>query len=157
MHITSDCCRPLAAATDKTTLISIISTACAVPKKVIKMGNSPSTGCHITGCPHLSIEHSGFCEEHLRERRRDADKKRGTAVERGYDYRWQQQSKIFLRHHPLCVECSKENKVTPANCVDHIEPHKGNQSLFWDKNNWQPLCKHHHDLKTAKENLKNKK
>ncbi len=38
-----------------------------------------------------------------------------------------------------------------ADVVDHIIPHKGDQSLFWDSSNWQPLCKHHHDQKTARE------
>jgi 5-methylcytosine-specific restriction protein A len=41
--------------------------------------------------------------------------------------------------------------VRAANVVDHIVPHKGDQALFWDKNNWQSLCKPHHDAKTARE------
>jgi 5-methylcytosine-specific restriction endonuclease McrA len=24
--------------------------------------------------------------------------------------------------------------------VDHIQAHKGNQLLFWDRDNWQPAC-----------------
>jgi len=35
--------------------------------------------------------------------------------------------------------------------VDHIIPHKGNQKLFWDPQNWQTLCKAHHDEKTRRE------
>jgi 5-methylcytosine-specific restriction protein A len=35
--------------------------------------------------------------------------------------------------------------------VDHIIPHKGDKDLFWDSNNWQPLCKTCHDEKTARE------
>lgn len=38
-----------------------------------------------------------------------------------------------------------------ATVVDHIVPHCGNQQLFWDTDNWQPLCKKHHDRKTATE------
>ncbi|WP_196941894.1 hypothetical protein [Pseudooceanicola algae] len=30
--------------------------------------------------------------------------------------------------------------------TDHIVPHKGDQRLFWDKNNWQPCCAWHHDV-----------
>lgn len=30
--------------------------------------------------------------------------------------------------------------VHPASIVDHIEPHKGNMSKFWDSANWQGLC-----------------
>ena len=29
--------------------------------------------------------------------------------------------------------------------VDHIKPHKGDLNLFWDQDNWQPLCKSCHD------------
>jgi 5-methylcytosine-specific restriction endonuclease McrA len=25
--------------------------------------------------------------------------------------------------------------------VDHIQPHRGDQRLFWDRRNWQPLCR----------------
>jgi 5-methylcytosine-specific restriction protein A len=35
--------------------------------------------------------------------------------------------------------------------VDHIKPHKGDEELFYDINNLQPLCKCCHDRKTAKE------
>jgi 5-methylcytosine-specific restriction protein A len=36
--------------------------------------------------------------------------------------------------------------------VDHIIPHRGNKELFWNRENWQPLCRPHHDRKTTKEN-----
>ena len=35
--------------------------------------------------------------------------------------------------------------------MDHIRPHRGDPVLFWDQTNWQPLCKHHHDVKTRNE------
>ncbi|WP_338021838.1 AAA family ATPase [Aquabacter cavernae] len=40
----------------------------------------------------------------------------------------------------MCVRCH-----APATVVDHIAPHRGDQALFWDKGNWQPLCKPCHD------------
>lgn len=75
----------------------------------------------------------------------------GTAPERGYDHRWRQARNAYLADNPLCAECDKHGRVTPANIVDHIVPHKGNYALFWDTSNWQPLCKCCHDSKTAKE------
>ncbi|WP_232215651.1 HNH endonuclease signature motif containing protein [Paracoccus sp. J55] len=27
-----------------------------------------------------------------------------------------------------------------ATVVDHIKPHRGDQALFWNWNNWQALC-----------------
>ena len=35
--------------------------------------------------------------------------------------------------------------------LDHIIPHRGDQKLFWDRSNWQPLCEHHHNVKTMTE------
>ena len=35
--------------------------------------------------------------------------------------------------------------------VDHIIKHGGNQDLFWDENNWQALCKLHHDSTKQRE------
>jgi 5-methylcytosine-specific restriction endonuclease McrA len=32
------------------------------------------------------------------------------------------------------------DKVTAANTVDHITPHRGDDRLFWDRENLQALC-----------------
>ena len=75
---------------------------------------------------------------------------RGGADARGYDARWRAARKRFLSRHPLCEECMKENKLTPATVVDHIIPHRGDKKLFWDESNWQSLCKSCHDKKTGR-------
>ena len=72
-------------------------------------------------------------------------------AERGYGSRWQKARATFLKRSPLCVECQRKGFVTLARIVDHLIPHKGNQALFWDTSNWQPLCKSCHDVKTATE------
>ena len=53
--------------------------------------------------------------------------------------RWRRERKAFIQWHPLCVECQRNGKVTAAQVVDHIIPHPVHD--FWDKKNWQPLCK----------------
>jgi 5-methylcytosine-specific restriction protein A len=74
------------------------------------------------------------------------------SADRGYDARWRKARLAYLRAHPLCVACEKEGNVTPASVVDHIIPHKGDRALFWDsENNWESLCEHHHNVKTAKQ------
>lgn len=83
--------------------------------------------------------------------KKEQDKQRGTAHERGYTYQWHKASKAFLREHPLCKPCLDRDVVTPAYATDHIVPHRGDQTLFWDKANWQPICKTCHAIKTAKE------
>ena len=68
-----------------------------------------------------------------------------------YGWRWQKARARFLKANPLCVHCLGADRVTPANEVDHIEPHRGDLSLFWDSENWQALCKPCHSRKTASE------
>lgn len=79
------------------------------------------------------------------------DIQRGNATDRGYDYRWQKASRRYRMNHPLCVVCKGEGRVEPAAVVDHIIPHRGRQTLFWNTANWQSLCKRCHDQKTARE------
>jgi 5-methylcytosine-specific restriction protein A len=45
-----------------------------------------------------------------------------------------------------------KDKYTMAVVVDHITPHRRNKELFWDKTNWQALCKRCHDRKTGSGN-----
>ena len=68
-----------------------------------------------------------------------------TTAERGYGWRWQKARRFHLSAHPLCVMCEAEGRVTAATVVDHIIPHRGDELLFWDRKNWQSLCKRHHD------------
>lgn len=72
---------------------------------------------------------------------------------RGYDSRWRAARVNFLRQHPLCVGlmCKGRGDAIPASIVDHVIPHRGDQALFWDENNWQPLCVSCHNRKTANE------
>ena len=78
-------------------------------------------------------------------------RKSGSAHSRGYTYKWQKAREKFLFEHPLCVYCDRLGIVKVAEVVDHIIPHKGDMELFWDKKNWQPLCKYCHDSVKAKE------
>lgn len=70
---------------------------------------------------------------------------RRKTAERGYGGRWQRARLAHLMRHPLCVMCQAEGRVEAATVVDHIKPHRGDQALFWDRDNWQSLCKRHHD------------
>jgi len=113
------------------------------------MPYKPQRPCRQPGCPHLTNDKTGYCEQHKPAQQHLQDTQRGNANERGYTYRWHKVSRLYLQTHPLCAECLKEGHTTAASVVDHIIPHKGNQSLFWDESNWQSLCRLHHDQKTA--------
>lgn len=71
---------------------------------------------------------------------------------RGYGGKWQSARKGYLVHHPYCVLCKERGRTVIATVIDHILPHRGDMTLFWDvQGNWRALCKSCHDQKTANE------
>ena len=58
--------------------------------------------------------------------------------------RWRKVRRMVLSEHPLCVMCLKLGITTPSDTVDHIEPHQGDDTLFWSMDNLQALCASHH-------------
>lgn len=109
------------------------------------MPNKPLRECAHPGCHELTTENR--CPKHKRPAYYAP---RETSNERGYNYKWGKAREGYLAHHPFCEECLLENKKIIATVVHHKVAHKGDTKLFWDKNNWQPLCKWHHDKHTAK-------
>ena len=107
--------------------------------------------CAHPGCGTLLAAGVRYCDKHRRLQARAADEGRLSAHQRGYTSRWQKARELYLQSHPLCVHCKDEGVVMEAAVVDHKIPHKGDWQLFWDSDNWQPLCKKHHDRKTATE------
>ncbi|MCU7917087.1 MAG: HNH endonuclease [Candidatus Thiodiazotropha sp. (ex Epidulcina cf. delphinae)] len=63
-----------------------------------------------------------------------------------YGYRWQKAREAFLAKYPLCAEHARLGQTVVATVVDHVEPHRGCMKLFWDRDNWQSLCKQCHDV-----------
>ena len=106
------------------------------------MPKKPKKPCKHPGCPRLTDK--CYCELHVKLHVND----RYNAYERGYSSRWQKASKQFLAKNPFCVNCEKNGKLTPATVVDHVNPHRGYEELFWSESNWQPLCKKCHNRKT---------
>lgn len=110
--------------------------------------------CTYPGCGALVRDGSGRCDRHRQQLQREQDARRGSAAKRGYGWRWRNYRVRFLREHALCEcpECDAGRKrVTPAEVVDHIIPHRGDERLFWDPKNHQALSKRCHDRKTARE------
>ncbi len=48
--------------------------------------------------------------------------------------------------HPLCADHARRGAVVQATVVDHIIPHRGDMTLFWDSSNWQGLCEDCHNI-----------
>jgi 5-methylcytosine-specific restriction protein A len=109
-------------------------------------------------CSHCGTATVGPCPCRSAVRRM-ADVHRGSAHDRGYTARWQRARVAWLRHHPRCGDresgqpvmsrCRDEGRVTPAEVLDHVVPHRGDERLFWDRANWQALCQPCHHRKTG--------
>ena len=108
------------------------------------MPRRPMTPCQHPGCPNLVTPGTKFCDVH-KALHPEVIRSAGS---RGYTRQWQKASKAYLAAHPLCVRCMAEGRYTKATVVDHIKPHRGDQTLFWNQDNWQSLCKSCHDRKT---------
>jgi 5-methylcytosine-specific restriction enzyme A len=80
--------------------------------------------------------------DRMKERKARFDATRPTACQRGYNGTWAQARKLFLKANPMCARPGCKH---PATVVDHIQAHKGNMKLFWNRANWQSLCAHHHN------------
>jgi 5-methylcytosine-specific restriction protein A len=59
--------------------------------------------------------------------------------------RWSRLRHAQLMLQPLCEFCLITEDITSADVVDHRKAHKGDLDLFYDPENLQSLCKHHHD------------
>lgn len=110
----------------------------------------PKSPCHEKGCVNVCEYGEMYCAEHLHKYKRNVDAMRGSANSRGYNAEWRRERARYLNEHPLCEECRKQGRYTAATEVHHIRAHRGDQTLFWDRSNWQALCKACHSAKTRR-------
>jgi 5-methylcytosine-specific restriction protein A len=109
------------------------------------VASAPLQCCAEPGC--VTLVPRGRCTAHQRTvRQQHARFYTGGGF---YGRRWRRESKAFLALHPWCVcGCGRLSEE-----VDHREPHRGDQALFWDQSNWQAMAKACHSAKTAREVL----
>lgn len=99
--------------------------------------------CKHPGCKNLTT--GVYCDIHKKELTRGTT----TKFAHMYNGTWKKRRVEYLTRPEnfYCRKCGN-----PATEVDHITPHEGDWSLFWDESNWQPLCKRCHSQKTMREN-----
>lgn len=100
--------------------------------------------CRIPHCPILVSDHSGFCDDHGRERRMDYDARRGKTAERGYDETWRHTRDAKLRQDPYCELQIRCQPRTPAEEVHHVIPISQRPELRLVMSNLQSTCKSCH-------------
>ena len=120
----------------------------------------PRLICVAPGCDDLAIDGASHCSRHDQAKRDKLTARRKAAqlTEHAASWRalyasraWQDASRSYLQRNPLCVDCGELGAVVPSRVVDHIVPHKGDRTLFWQRSNWQALCFACHNRKTARE------
>ena len=80
----------------------------------------------------------------------DRERRRDPKVRALYNSaRWRHARRQFLEANPLCVACQRHGETRAAEVVDHIVPHAGDETRFWDSAGWQALCARCHNRKTA--------
>ena len=110
--------------------------------------------CKANGCHNLAEYPNRYCDKHKSLEIPEKGQYMGGNYQ---DYekpwaklynsqRWRETSKNFLKMNPYCCKCGNR-----ATVVDHIIPHRGNEDLFWNENNYQPLCDSCHKTKTLRE------
>jgi 5-methylcytosine-specific restriction enzyme A len=62
-----------------------------------------------------------------------------------YGAAWRRARDLFLKQNPVCAFHKARGHLVSATVVDHRVPHRGDETLFWDRRNWQALCKTCHD------------
>lgn len=110
--------------------------------------------CKKAGCGRTAVPGKDYCIKHIELQNQVQPKKVFTQRSKSRQWhnlyesaRWRKESKDFLKKYPVCFICGKPSRIT-----DHIIPHRGDVTLFWDQNNWQPMCWSCHSRKTFKEN-----
>ena len=111
------------------------------------MPKRPKRPCSHPGCPHLT---SGrFCEEHTKQEARRYEKyDRDPSTRKRYGRTWKRIRDRYIHEHPLCDQCQKEGRMTPAQEVHHVLPLRDGGTHADD--NLISLCTSCHSTITAR-------
>jgi len=102
--------------------------------------------CRYPSCPKLTD--GLYCVEHQRQATRHYNHfQREPETNKRYGRAWKRIRDRYIKAHPLCEECKKADRLTPAEEVHHILPlsHGGTN----DVSNLMSLCKSCHSRITA--------
>jgi 5-methylcytosine-specific restriction protein A len=113
------------------------------------MPGKPLKPCSYPGCRELT--NTGRCERH--KPKPWSNNNESKRVFKGR--KLQKIREILFNEQPLCVECLKVDRVTPATIRDHIVPlAEGGQDI---PENTQPLCQACSDAKTKEESKRGRR
>lgn len=112
------------------------------------MPRKPLKPCAHPTCTEL-VE-GRFCKKHQKESNRNYEKyHRDPETAKRYGRKWRKIRNQFIKEHPLCQQCLKENRLKTAEEVHHILPLKRGGSH--DEKNLMALCKSCHSRISVKD------
>jgi 5-methylcytosine-specific restriction protein A len=108
-----------------------------------------AAGCqHPSRCPQRATN-GNYCAAHAKQRDATYEQQRGTAADRGYDYRWAKISSAVLQQQPVCADPFGRGCGNASAHTDHIIPKRQGGSDA--RSNLQGLCSGCHSAKTLLE------
>ena len=112
------------------------------------MPYKPNTLCRHAGCGRIA-EENGYCKAH-QYHAKQAGYVRDKSVQGMYTHKWSKTSKDYLADHPWCEDCAKRGVYTVGTEVHHKIKHRGNTTLFWQRDNCVGLCTSCHSIRTRR-------
>lgn len=112
--------------------------------------------CRAPNCSNYAVEGHCYCAEHLKEsqeKHKAFENAKRSNEEFYHTSRWRMLRTEVVREQGCCQCCGTDTDLT----VDHIIDPRGDEQLFFDKQNLQVLCKDCHRIKTAHEIAERKK
>jgi len=111
------------------------------------MPRKPKSPCGFPGCPELTEER--FCSKHQTEMNARYERyERDPVVRKRYGRAWKRIRDKYIKANPLCEECRKLGRLTPAEEVHHIKPLSKGGTHATD--NLMSLCTSCHSMITAR-------
>jgi len=113
------------------------------------MPYKPKRPCAYTGCGRLAVSEQ-YCAEHKKQMDKQYNQhQRDPDSNKRYGRSWKRIRDRYIKAHPLCEECEKQGRLTPAKEIHHILPlSKGGGN---NQENLMSLCKSCHSSITARD------
>ena len=98
--------------------------------------------------PKLPLTQSQYdCKPNYKKQ---SDRDRATAEQRGYGARWQKIRSAYLSRHPLCERCRVEGRTKAGDLVHHKDRNPKNNSY----KNLESMCISCHDIEHKNERFR---
>lgn len=111
-------------------------------KMAVFMANKARKYCAAFPCFYLAEDRSAYCHRHQPTR---APKETDPFY---LTVQWRKFRAWYISRHPICEQCEKEGRLTPAMMVDHILEISDGGALTSEENA-QALCHKCHSIKTS--------